>query len=313
MTLCPICQDDDGCVLTTTPCGHSFHKECLKGITRPRCPLCQQNIKQFLVDTCDLSNREIRRRISSDEDRIVHEALQTQSVDYLTDEMCLFMMHQEMQNNWENWMTVFMDVIIDRIIDARRYFANISCNRKGNGFFRYFYRQVDIEDILLNSYTRSRCQWWKPSRRDRSILDPLLITASDEIMARVKNSVQTDFGVLIIIQNPAGRQFATTCVLTTNVPDGSDNAACRVAHRDVQFSLTRSVSCRHSGHSPYDSNPEYVWARNVWKRNVRNMNKYGNNNNTAPTVTVSLPSTSTVSGKNNNNGRYSGPQVGYHR
>ena len=305
MTLCPICQDDDDLPLTTTPCGHSFHKDCLKGITRPKCPLCQQNLKQFLVDTCGLSNREIRRRISADEDRIVHESLQHQNMEYLTDEMCLFMMQQEMQNNWDNWMTVFLDVIIDRIIDARQYFSNISANRKGNGFFRYFYSQDDIEDILLNSYTRSKGQWWKPSRRDRRILDPLLITASDETMARVNKSVQTDFGVLIIIQNPAGRQFATTCVLTTNVPGDGDHAACRVAHQDVQFSLTRSVSCRHSGHSPYDSNPEYVWSRSVWKRNVRNRNKYN-------TITVSLPSTSTSTSTGKQHGQCPGPQVGLH-
>lgn len=279
--LCPICQenDDGNGDLLTTPCGHSFHKDCLKGLTRPKCPLCKESLNQFLVKRCGLTVGEIRRRISDDEDRIIHESLQSQDMENLTDEMCIFMLYQEMRHNWNNWMVVFMDVIIDRIIDARRYFANISSHRGGRGLFRYFYCPYDIEDILLNSYTRSKARWWRPSRRDRNIIDPLLIQASDEVLEKVKNAPQTDFGILIIIESPNRRQFATSCVLTTNVTE-PDATACRVAHSDVQFSLTRSVSCRHSGHSPYDSNPEYIWARNVWKRTLRNNNKY-------PTITVS--------------------------
>jgi hypothetical protein len=278
--LCPICQENTGDFLTT-PCGHKFHKDCLKGLTRPKCPLCKGNLNQFLVKSCGLSSHEIRQRINEDEDRIVHESFQNQDIEYLTDDMCIFMLHQEMRHNWNNWMAVFMDVIIDRIIDARRYFASISSHRGGCGLFRYFYCPKDVEELLLNSYTKSKCRWWKPSRRDRNMLDPQLIHTSDEVLGKVKNSVQTDFGVLIIIENPSRRQYATSCILTTNVTPPDDAIACRIAHRDVQFSLTRSLSCRHSGHSPYDSNPEYIWARNVWKRTLKN-NRY-------PTITVSAP------------------------
>src|SRR5689334_10319850 len=69
---CCICMDDENIEnMRKTPCNHMFHLECLKQLTRPKCPLCNKNIIKFLVKN-GVTKNEIFKKIKNDDFRIAH-------------------------------------------------------------------------------------------------------------------------------------------------------------------------------------------------------------------------------------------------
>jgi hypothetical protein len=51
-----------------TSCKHTFHKECLKKITLPQCPVCRRNIKEELLKLKPVSEKIILYYGSDDSD-----------------------------------------------------------------------------------------------------------------------------------------------------------------------------------------------------------------------------------------------------
>ena len=278
---CVICCET-GEASVATPCGHHYHKSCISNITRPRCPLCQADITEFLVNECGVDKETLTERQAQDDDRILHQSLHSCPVEELSVQEALFMVRMEIRNNFEDWFFVFRDILLDRIFDARQYFLRISQDRGGRGLFTFWFDEEEILDLVSDPKHRSAAVWMTPSKMKRD--NPDLGEIAQSVVGRVKDAVKTDFGVLIGVVTNEELKVATRVLsvdesriqtfISNSIGGGyvSGVRPMRVSYRDLICSLTKGNTCRRNGHSPTEHNPEYVWARKVWKRIERRAN-----------------------------------------
>ena len=275
MKLCTICGDEDANTITT-PCGHNFHRTCIQQVVRPKCPMCQADLTAFLVKQCGVTTQTLAIRKQEDDDRILHDSLYSCPVEDLSIEEAVFMVKQEMKNDFKNWFFVFRDVLFDRIFDARDYFLQISLSRKGRGVFTFWFDESELTLFVANPKHRSTAVWLTPGKIRKSNKD--LATFAQHVVRHVQEDTSTNFGVLLIVtvngdSAVSQRVFSVDSdrvqrFISETQGGGyiSGISPMRVSYRDLLCSLTKGHTCRSCGHSPREHNPEYVWARKVWKR-----------------------------------------------
>ena len=267
---CAICFESTPTTLKT-PCGHIFHKECLAEITRPVCPVCKGGLKRFLHKFCGVSRREICRRVEEDGHRILAESLQSGCVEELSQEEIVFLVSRNIKtlsgDSPGSFARVIRDLLVDRVFDARQLFLDHSRYHGGKGVFFYEIMPQDVVQMALNPHCPSQATWFAEDFGYPEIPD--LDEAARDLINRVKSSPHTSFGVLIAYYNGRALSICPRLLsidpatiqqhVSESVGGGYVSGVTlelRVAHRDVMCSLTRSVSCRRSGHSPDQPNPE---------------------------------------------------------
>lgn len=269
---CSIChEEEEAKAEVTTPCGHVFHRDCIKAVVRPTCPLCKGGLKRFLREQCGVTRGEIRRRVEEDERRILAETLQEGCVGALSEDEVVFLVTHQFRTSTE-FPVVVRDVLLDRIFDARHSFLQLSLLWGNRGVFFYYVGVEETVGMALDPSRPSEASWLDTYTG----IEPVDGAVAD-LVRRVQKNPSKTFGVLIWFQNPwKDAQLMARLVdedpqahVAASVGGGYVSASTptlRVSHRDVVCSLTKGASCRCSAHTPTDPNPEEDWAREVLRK-----------------------------------------------
>lgn len=289
MATCAICQDNDQTApRVLTPCGHQFHAACLASIQRPHCPLCKQDIRDFLTEQLGLDQTKIREREEEDDDRIMYESMCDHPTGSLSVQEIRHMISHQVTYNATELILVFRDILVDRIWDARRHFLAISAARNGNGVFTYFFEWKHLVAYALCPDLPSQAVW-QPYNQDK-FHDTVNGTIND-LVERVRPYSDTDFAVCICLVDEDKQEIQIASRVLSTDPTRQQEFICRSqgggyisgiatelrpSSYDIVTSLAKGTTCRCSGHQPLEPNPEFQWAKRVHKRIKQNQKKYLN-------------------------------------
>lgn len=218
MTLntCSICiNDENDTELINTPCSHLFHLECLKNLTRPKCPLCNKDIKLFMIEN-GVSKKIIAERISADNLRINYDTLKVENYWKKHDVMMLFLMSSlAKQINKDKWLEVYSNIIYDIIGNVGRSFltySNANYDADCQGLFLVHIDVSTFLQIILDNYSSGIIQW-----RDISEFKmyPKFVSKANMLYKQVKKDYENSFGVMIAFEDDStNKLYMTTKVLT---------------------------------------------------------------------------------------------------
>lgn len=334
--ICAICLDSDQASETvTTPCNHIFHKDCIKQLNEPKCPLCKRLLVEFLL-SLGLSLRELADRVEgindnddnddyndddynydlldltrllsetddndsdndsdsdSDDDffRIYRSESEAEAEAFMT---CFGAMKKSNAEDSWLWSTLYRDILIDMISNARDMFAEISAietkKHKEIGAFTYKFEVKEFISMMLDERSPSVCEWQPKSELDKLGFNEAL-TAIDEI----KNP-KTDFAVIFIIHYKKQARVHSRLMSTNQAminkyiseankrivdaggdPNNSYLAGItrdRVDYQSLLMTLRLCKTVRKFG-GQKNHNREYSWAKDMLKR-LRRKNKKGKN------------------------------------
>lgn len=162
---CPICWSMKG-NLIETPCKHNFHLNCLKYTTKLICPICRNDIKNFLIEKGGMSIEEISKKISiekkQEELENYYQLLANISLDDISDidfmRLCMNSLNLKNGN-----IQPYINLILDFNKVASKLFCEISLlkyKKKGKGIFIYYFDS--IVDFIYNANNidiKSKVKW----------------------------------------------------------------------------------------------------------------------------------------------------------
>jgi hypothetical protein len=189
---CSICMDDENMEnLKKTPCNHSFHLECLKQLTRPKCPLCNKNIIKFLVKN-GVTKNEIFKKIKNDDNRIAHDTfIGGRTLDEMDSEDIMLTAILAKNKMGDKWIKTYANILINIINHASKEFCELSLLKK-NGFFIIHYDLSTLITNIIDGYTNNLISW---RRYDDDYNDGLI---PPHVMEVLKDNVPS---LLIIIED----------------------------------------------------------------------------------------------------------------
>lgn len=273
---CSICLErSQDC--TITPCGHVFHLACLSEIIRPICPICRGDLTSFLQSN-GVSEQTIIRRVSDDEMRICYEEMQDIDPETLTtDEFVVLCKQATIGHNKNEWYAVYRDILLDQISNARPLFCNFSEKRYTQRHdYGVFFYMTSVEEFVRASHTRQRVSEDAAWVAQHDVRGTQYESVVRSLCERVKISPSKSFGVCLVIIDDDNVPIVTT----TLIPMDSEGIALRIskstgggyvsgirrsriAYQDILKSLLKCGTCRCSGASIGEPNPEYDWANMI--------------------------------------------------
>lgn len=158
-TKCSICLDDENSEnIIMTPCKHIFHLECLKQLTRPKCPLCNKNIIKFLVKN-GVRKKKIFMKIKSDDFRIAHDTfISSRTLDEMDSDDIMMTAVLAKNKAGEGWKDIYSEILIDIINHSSKEFCELA-TLKNKGFLIIHCDLSTLITNIIDGYTQSLLQW----------------------------------------------------------------------------------------------------------------------------------------------------------
>jgi hypothetical protein len=171
--ICSICQDNnDPDSVKKTPCGHRFHIQCMRSLIRPKCPLCNKNIMNFLVKNRSLpegeARNEILRRIIEDDHRIMHHGfVRERALDQMDHDDLMTTAILAKKKQGDAWKDIYMDLLRGIINYHGKEFYQLSRHmnqRKQCGFLLLHCDLSVLINNLIEGCLSELIQWRRFNR-----------------------------------------------------------------------------------------------------------------------------------------------------
>lgn len=275
---CTVCLSSKG-TLVETPCKHKFHLQCLRCVPNLKCPLCREDIQEFLQSN-GIPKEEIETRLKDQKNESELEQIcqivdsnfiaNLNEIDFIR--ACMYTLKL---NNCDP--IAYMELVFDMNANASELFAEISFlnSKKEKGIFMYHYNYpTDLIFNMIDMNSESVVQWRPVSYFKGSLLEDIVNQRINKI-----TDFKNEYVVLVMIDKVVNAHILTR--------DANKNPnACRLHKKDILVSLLKCVRCRSSGNSNNAPNREYIWARyklKKMKRNIKNKENKKNKKNTKET------------------------------
>lgn len=250
--------------LCKTPCNHIFHKECLKQIIRPFCPMCKKILRKTLYEI-GLSAKKIKQNIDLDNFRIDMQAfLNNQNYEELDSIILMHMAIISKLTFTKNWKEIYIQLLCDIVSNAGTILQEIINIKNKLNEPSIFVIRCNLSDIIENmalGYYSSLLQIYslKVLKRNRRVAYHI-----KKIQERIKNKENNLYSLLFIIDDDIIEQgpstYITTKIFSSNTFSNFPNYKC------ISKSLCEgSLDCTYRS-SPLEINKnscEYMWAQNI--------------------------------------------------
>lgn len=261
---CPICYSSKG-DMVTTPCNHQFHLDCLKCVPKFKCPICRENIYEFLgeagvpkAELLDRFNNE-KREQKLEEHNAMLNYIYLESVSFY-DFMRLSMTSLQLTNGNVN---PYADIVFDMNANASQYFSKIANakSKRGKGVFMYIFdTPIDFILYALDQKSPSSVEWIKIKEFDGTPIKDKIV----EKMATITNKNE-EYGVIIIIEN----------IIDMSIIHKDDKTK-RLNQEEIINTILRCHKVRFNEEKTYSCNKEYKWAKETWRDIEFRQQKYLN-------------------------------------
>jgi hypothetical protein len=278
---CGICQET-GNNIVKTPCNHEFHNDCIKNIVRPTCPLCKQDLTNFLINDIGLTQTQINNSIIKDNERILCDCLQDVSIFDILPEDLLGLSLVSKNNNPE-WTYVYRDIIIDQVSNAEHFFCEISKLKHEKNINGLFVSCCDTEEFIINvlsGYKNGFLKWISLNE----LKTTNFYSSALNLHKRITNH-QTEFAILMLfcddtndmyvcsklfsIDPECKKEFASKTTGGGYVAGMTQN---RISNVDMINTVVKCKTCRCSGQSSMSTNGEYTTMKK-YLTNIKNKTK----------------------------------------
>ena len=249
---CMICMESTG-KLIETHCNHKFHYECLKCAPGFKCPICRQDVTEFLKNN-GMGDIEIEERLDEQNNERNYDAhcqmLDTIDVNELSEQGIIRLSLDALKLNQGNILP-YTQLILDMVSNASKLFAEISYikSTKEKGLYIYAF-ESPLEFIMhfVDDDDYSAVEWTGESE----IIDTPLEHNFNEIVKNIKN-LDHEFVIAVVIENVVSMYIIQK--------DACDNVK-RISYSDIIKSLVKCTVCRDISATNIP-NKEYKWAKNV--------------------------------------------------
>jgi hypothetical protein len=157
---CTICMEKITDSSITTPCKHTYHTDCIKGVQTPNCPVCRKNIFWFLIKKNILKRKEIIKREKTRKKEIMIDEYNTyvEATDINNETVLDFLEKAynsyiiKLPNSIYNFVVLYSK-LIKNAADLFCQISHIMHNNNKPGVF--YYKFMDATDIVGNLASRS--------------------------------------------------------------------------------------------------------------------------------------------------------------
>ena len=154
---CGICYETGNDIINLS-CEHEFHKECLKKLLQPKCPLCRNCIKHELQELKIINKNDIKKRQTQEEYRALINSFYVRNYEQIDNNDLLNLMMISKEMNFNNWKNIIENIILIRLSQAVDIMEEICRNFEGIWIY-YCDIETFFEDVVLgdkNSYLSFR-------------------------------------------------------------------------------------------------------------------------------------------------------------
>lgn len=195
--MCFICLENDS-TEEELRCGHSFHKDCLKNIIYPVCPLCRSDITYFIQNF--KTKKQIKNDIEIEKYRVMITSIHNYYNELGTAQLFNVITRIKKLNKikaYENYFKIIKSIIECNGKDFQNLFNKNNETDFNEGIFLYFCDTNTFINNLLNGYKHTTIKWLK--RSDFEIFKPITSNAIGLFKKTQYN--KKSFPVLIVLQD----------------------------------------------------------------------------------------------------------------
>lgn len=193
--VCSICFDGDD--LIKTKCNHYFHKNCIKNVIYPKCPLCKCDIF-YLLNELGISKKKIQHNINIETNRLFIQNINIEELSMM-EKFCII--YNNIRLNKYKWRDLIKKIIIPYIQNSKNIllkFSKMNYFFKNEGIFLYY---CDLTDLIINfilNYKTNVLQWLSifEFKMNKNIKKKI-----NDVYSKVKHNYIDKFGILFVIND----------------------------------------------------------------------------------------------------------------
>jgi len=238
--------------------------KCLEKLARPYCPLCKENITDFLIAN-GISHKEIQEKIELDDERVIYETMITLNfkdmpISAQESIACLAI------KVTKEWYKIYHEIIMDKITNIGHILYDISETYRSKNQIGIFMINFSIHSLISAFIGNNEIHLLQWKTNHEIHLDNVYSEEKNNLLDQVKQNKDC-YGVLISLgSDRRGRlneTYVKGCLVHKNITNHYP------AHMNICTSICKMEIYDKNNIDEYvDVNEvgyEYVWAMNKLK------------------------------------------------